>query len=143
MKSAKLLLCLFLLPVFCLGQDVYEVKWGPSLRYKAALIVYELEETGVARVKWDDQMVEQTLKLEYSNDVMILYGSDPVYPGTESTYESYNADNFYITTDDNGVYSCLNIDDGLSISKCRLRKINGSKSEKNKFLKEFKLKVKN
>jgi hypothetical protein len=142
MQHFKLLfLSLFLMPVFCLGQDVYELKWGPENRYKGALIVYELEESGIARIKWDDNMIEQSFVLEYSNDVMVLDGYDPVYAGTNVSHSSYNADNFYITIDDNGVYNCLNIDDANSISKVSIRKIIGNRAVKNKFLKEFKLSV--
>lgn len=142
MQPIKLLfLSLFLMPVFCLGQDVYELKWGPENEYKGALIIYEIEEAGIARIKWGNNMVEQSFTLEYSNEVMILDGYNPIDPYTEDSHPSYNADNFYITIDETGVYSCLNIDDAGAVGKVRIRKINGNKAVKNKFLKEFNLSV--
>ncbi|MBU3714659.1 MAG: hypothetical protein FGM46_06885 [Ferruginibacter sp.] len=142
MKTIKIIFfLLFFLPVYGISQDVYEVKWGPQQRYKGALVIDEEDGSGTARIKWDGNMVEQTLTVDYTNEVLRVDGSYPVYPGTSDAHESYNADNFYITIDNLGKYSCINIDDANSTSKCSLRKINGNLKAKNKFLKEFDMTV--
>lgn len=53
--------------------------------------------------------VEQTLKIEPSAHGLLLLGSNPVYPGTNTPYPTYSADNFLFTVNPDGsrfAYTC-------------------------------------
>jgi len=142
MKPVKILLLLFFLsPIFLKAQTVFEIKFKAGIsQYRGALVLYE-NGTGSFRVKYfsdgQTRMVEQQMKVENTSEGTRLAGYNPVYPGTTTTYPNYNADNFYLTQDENGVYTCENIDDAGSQSKCNVREISGSNYVKNIFLEDF------
>jgi hypothetical protein len=142
MKPVKILLFLFFfLPIIIKAQSVFEIKFKAGItQYRGALVLYD-DGTGAFRVKYfsdgQTRMVEQQMKVENTTEGMRLAGYNPVYPGTKYTYSNYNADNFYLTQDENGVYTCENIDDAGSQSKCNIRLISGDNTDKNRFLKDF------
>jgi hypothetical protein len=123
------------------AQEVFEIKFKIGIsQYRGALVLYD-DGTGKFRVKYfsngETQMVEQDMRVENSNDGMRLAGYNPVYPGTKVAFPNYNADNFYITQNENGNYSCVNIDDSGTEANCVIRIISGNTYTKNNFLRDF------
>jgi len=84
-------------------------------------------------------MVEQTMKLENTTLGTRLTGYNPVFPDTEKMFPLYNADNFYLITDEYNNLTITNIDDGGSTSKASIRLIEGD--EINEFLLLFNWKL--
>lgn len=55
------------------------------------------------------EMVEQTIELQPSPQGIVLFGSNPVYPGTQTAYPSYSPDNFLFRVNPDGsriFYTC-------------------------------------
>lgn len=55
------------------------------------------------------EMVEQTIELKPSPQGIVLFGSNPVYPGTQTAYPSYSPDNFLFQINPDGsriFYTC-------------------------------------
>ena len=55
------------------------------------------------------EMVEQTIELKPSPQGIVLFGSNPVYPGTQTAYPSYSPDNFLFRVNPDGsriFYTC-------------------------------------
>ncbi len=122
------------------AQKVFEVKFTAGVtQYRSALVLYD-NGSGKMRVRFYDngrtKMVEQTMKIENTQYGMRLTGYNPVYPGTSTRYSSYQADNFYLSTDEYGNYSLTNIDDGGVVAKAFIKEIEGDYSIKN-FLSDF------
>lgn len=121
------------------AQDVYKITFTAGVtQYRAALIIFE-DGSGKMRVRFysdGTKMVEQTMKVENTEYGLRLTGYNPVYPGTTTSHPTYNADNFYISIDENGNYSITNIDDAGVSAKTYIEQIEGTYSIKN-FLEDF------
>lgn len=139
MKSIKLLTMLFILPCLVNCQEVFELKFTAGItQYRAALVLFD-DGTGAMRVKFYDngpRMVEQYVRLENTLSGLRITGYNPVYPGTSTRHPSYQADNFYISQDENGNLSLMNVDDGGVYARSYIRSISGY-ANKTKFLGEF------
>lgn len=143
MKHFKLLLVvLFFMPAFSKAQDVFEIKWQSGTNiYQTAVIIYE-DGYAKSRTKWRNEgdvspkFVEQDITVKTGDDGMYLIGSNPVYPGTDERYTSYNADSFIII-EENGKIWGVQLDEGNNFGKCTVRKIVGDNYRKNSFLRTF------
>ena len=135
-------LCL-LLPSQVQAQDIYEVKFIAGVtQYRAAMALFD-DGTGLMRVRYysnGTKMVEQSLILEETTVGIRVTGYDPVYPGTNTPHPSYNADNFYISQDEYGDVSIVNIDDNGVTASATMRLIEGYYAKQN-FLDDFNWKL--
>lgn len=143
MHYLKMMFFVIFLPFTLQAQKVFEVKFTAGFtQYRCALVIFD-NGTGKMRVRYyqdGTKMVEQTMKIENTQYGIRLTGYNPVYPGTSRKHPSYNADNFYISVDEYGNYSIVNIDDGGVSAKASIRKIEGRYS-KNSFLSDFNWKL--
>lgn len=134
-------LFLSLSPLVSIGQSVFEVKFIAGMtQYRAALVLFE-GGTGKMRVRYYTQdkgtvMVEQTIRIENTVNGMRLTGYNPVYPGTSVRNSSYVADNFYISQNEYGSMSIINIDDRGTSSTASIRLISNS-YDRRQFLSGF------
>ncbi|GAA3614845.1 hypothetical protein Q4Q39_02440 [Flavivirga amylovorans] len=141
--TIRLITAFFFTIIFSIGvhaQDVFEIKFTAGYtQYRGALVIYN-SGSGKMRVRYysngKTKMVEQTMKIENTQYGMRLTGYNPVYPNTSIKHPSYNADNFYISVNENGKYSITNIDDGGTPAKTTIRLIKGKYSI-DKFLGDF------
>ncbi|MCX6313507.1 MAG: hypothetical protein NTX08_02085 [Sphingobacteriales bacterium] len=117
MKKFIILLCaLFFFSTQLFAQDLYEIKWTiEGTRYQAGVIVFN-NSYGKARVKYLNEgkyvMVEESLIYESKSMGFDLYGSKPVYPGTETKFPNYIADDFLITAEADGTFTVICADEG-------------------------------
>lgn len=123
-----------------IAQDVFEIKFTVKLtQYRVALVLFD-DGTGKMRVRYYDggtKMIEQSARIEDTQDGMRVAGYNPVYPGTDTRYPSYIPDNFYIAIDDYGNISVYNIYSGGK-ARANIKKIeNGI----NTFLSDFNWKL--
>ncbi|WP_108808054.1 hypothetical protein [Aquimarina spinulae] len=143
MKYIKILFLALLLPLTLQGQEVFEVKFTAGLtQYRCALVIFD-NGTGKMRVRYYDKrttMIEQTMAIENTQYGIRLKGYNPVYAGTKIKHPSYNADNFYISMDEYGKYTIINVDDAGTRAKSYIKKIKG-KYTINNFLRDFNWKL--
>jgi hypothetical protein len=140
MKKYRFLLAAFLLPCFVTAQTVFEVRWTTAnVPYRAALILWE-NNSGKMRVKYSRNsetiVVEESVRGNYTEDGVGIYGRDAVYPGSATEFPNYAPDNFFISKDAHGNLSILNIDDGLRFSDCSMQEVKGT-DEVQLFLSDF------
>lgn len=135
-----IIIAALLSPLLVSAQTVYEIKFISGVtQHRGALVLYN-NGTGKMRVRYYSQqegpaMIEQEIRLENTNFGYRLTGYNPVYPGTTRRKATYNADNFYISRDESGKSSIVNIDDKGSTAQATIREI--AASEKTKFLYGF------
>lgn len=144
LKAILGLIILFFCSTKVFSQDVYEIKFTAGFtQYRAALAMYS-GGNGVMRVRYynngSTRMVEETIRFQRTTAGYRLTGYSPVYPGTSIRYPGYNADNFYISQNEHGTLSCINIDDDGTTSACSIRLITGY-YDKNAFLSDFNWKL--
>ncbi|WP_337044614.1 hypothetical protein [Emticicia sp. 17c] len=123
------------------AQDVYEVIFTVGItQYRSALYMDWNEGIGKMRVRYfsdgNTRMVEQTMRVEKTTAGTRIAGYNPVYPGTSQRYPNYTADNFYVSQDEYGNISIVNVDDRNVAAACTVRKYN-TYSEKQNFLRSF------
>ncbi len=144
MKPIHIIIVTILLlssPLASIGQSIFEVKFIAGMtQYRAALVLFD-GGTGKMRVRYYTQdkgtvMVEQTIRIENTVNGMRLTGYTPVYPGTRVRYPSYTADNFYLSRNEYGSMSIINIDDSGNTSTATIRLIDDA-YEKRRFLSGF------
>ncbi len=146
MKKTFVILCtLFFFSTQLTAQDLYEINWTvEGTPYEACVIVYN-NSYGMARVKYlrdgKKTIVEEGMEYESKNRGFNLYGSKPVYPGTQIEYKNYIADDFLITFESDGRLTVICADgDGNSL---RIQQVGTSiqiitkKRDKVRFLKTF------
>ena len=145
LQKALFILC-FLFSVLgsAFAQDVYEIRFTAGYtQHRAALLLYS-DGSGTMRVRYYSngrtQMVEQYIAFEKTTAGYRLTGYNPVYPGTSVRYPGYIADNFFISQDENGRPSCINIDDDGDSYVCSIRLVTGYYA-KNEFLSDFSWKI--
>lgn len=138
----------FLLTTFILftaqAQDIFEVKFTAGItQYRCALAIFD-DGTGKMRVRYYDngtKLIEQSMRIEITQYGIRLTGYNPVYAGTTTRHPTYNADNFYISVDEYGNYTMVNIDDGGVTAKVFIRKVEGTRYTINSFLSDFNWKL--
>lgn len=120
------------------AQDVFEIKFVVDFtQYRVALLLYE-NGTGKMRVRYysdGTKMVEQSVRVENTEEGIRIAGYNPVYPGTSIKFSKYIPDNFYLSIDEYGNYSITNKYDGGN-AKASIIKLKG-RYEINRFLKDF------
>ncbi|MDF7817253.1 hypothetical protein P1X15_06580 [Runella sp. MFBS21] len=81
-------------------------------------------------------LIEQTIRLENTQYGYRLTGYNARYADTQRRHPNYQPDNFYLSQDDYGNLTCLNIDDKGTTSRCSIRLVQGY-SSKNTVLSSF------
>ncbi len=140
MKKLTFLLLVALLPVIARAQDVYEITFTAGItRYRAALVLWS-NGSGQMRVRYyannQTNLIEQTIRLENTQYGYRLTGYNARYADTQRRHPNYQPDNFYLSQDDYGNLTCLNIDDKGTTSRCSIRLVQGY-SSKNTVLSSF------
>jgi hypothetical protein len=126
------------------AQDVYELKFTANgTHHRAALILFS-DDTGKMRVRFYSKdrtkMIEQYMEVQKISRGFKILGYNPTYAGTEIKCTTYGADNFYISRDEDGILSCVNVDDNSVTASCSIRAIEGY-STKQSFLSDFSWKI--
>lgn len=142
MKKAVALLVLLVFTFIVNAQSVYKVRFTSGVtQYYGALVLFD-SGTGKMRTKYYSESckctrtVEQTMNVEKTTAGLRITGYNPVYPGTNTKFPSYSADNFYIARDYTGKLSITNIDDQGDIASASIELITSSSTKRN-FLSEF------
>ncbi|WP_080054496.1 hypothetical protein [Spirosoma aerolatum] len=142
MKKSILIATVVLFPLLGFGQiqGVYEIRFtSGTTQHRAALIIFS-DGTGKIRVRYFSEgrtkMVEQYVRTENTRYGLRLACYNPVYPGTSTRFPNYITDNFYLSQDEYGNVSVLNVDDSGGTSRAWVR-VFQSTYDRNQFLTDF------
>lgn len=123
MRTLAILLTLVFPAVLVHAQDIYEIKFtANTAQHRGALVMWWNEGFGKMRVRYygngATKMVEQTMRVEKTSVGTRIAGYNAVYPGTSQRHSTYITDNFYVSQDENGRLSVVNVDDQNEVAVC-------------------------
>ncbi|MDZ8262889.1 CHAT domain-containing protein [Nostoc sp. ChiQUE01b] len=116
------------------SRSIDDIYGNFKLRYSFSEVVYESTlkmkgDSGTLLTKFFDKntnqtkIVEQSIKLEQSSTGLLLLGSDPVYPGTQTPYPNYVADKFIIELNPDGSFNWKTCDDTWNCADVEVEKL--------------------